>query len=773
MFLALPCKARIRDERYEQGESMLSRRAFFFLTLILVLALAVTATLAQTGDPGERVLIRTAKPYDALVASIQSLGGRVTYQYKYVDAIAAEVPRKVLASLREKIGVGNITKDEIIPLPISVDTLGGRNLTPSNAANEITADSFSALDAVDIQSIATVNPNMWLTNLGVANVASLHASGITGAGVIVAVIDSGIRPGFLDDSLIGCEDFAGDGLGCSNSANISHGTGVALAITENVVVTFSPASAFRNAVLAECPSCFLDPPTNTQIPMIGTAPLSSIYALRTVGPTSPSPLSRTLAAVERLIELRQKFDAGKPGGVNIQVANMSFGLSTIFAGRDLFDTTVDALLNAGIVTTIAAANDGPSSLTVSSPGTSRNVITVGAASLPQNERILRRVQFGPSVGPLWRPFLGVQTAWFSSRGPDANGLSHPDLTASGFADIGRGSGTVNQIGFSSGTSISAPSVAGVAALLRQAFPGATASQIRNAIIASANSGLLSDGSTVLDQGAGYVNGAGAASLIASGGASSAFPTLPNSNKSVKVNVEQGSFLRVRNGFITDHFAGLKPAERHEIVYNVTPNTSQVIVVLSNVTPALSSALQNQLFGDHVFLAVHSAKTSVLFPAGDYPVLEHTPGGTFVIHDPEPGLMRITVNGSWTNAGTISGDVAILSLTDPVPQFTTQGKISDQELLSFPVNVPAGVSQADFRLGWRQDWGNYPTADVDLILIAPNGSVNFAGATLNNPEHAVINDPLPGTWFAIVSGFEIQTGTDKFELRVALDGKVVK
>jgi len=180
-----------------------------------------------------------------LVADIESRGGRVTYQFKYVDAIAAEVPRNVLASMRDTIGVGNITKDEIIPLPSSVDTLRGRNLTPSNAANEI---------------------------------------------------------------------------------------------------TFSPASAFRNAVLAECASCFLNPPANTQIPLIGTAPLSNIYALRIAGPTSPSPLSRTLAAVERLIELRQKFDAGEPGGVNVQVANMSFGLPTSFAGRDLFDTTVDALL---------------------------------------------------------------------------------------------------------------------------------------------------------------------------------------------------------------------------------------------------------------------------------------------------------------------------------------------------------------------------------------------------------------------------------------------
>src|SRR5262249_13224351 len=152
------------------------------------------------------------------------------------------------------------------------------------------------------------------------------------------------------------------------------------------------------AVLAECPACFLDPPAYTQIPMIGTAPSSSIYALRIFGPIGGAPTSRILMAVERVIELRKKYDAGQPGGVNIQVANMSLGGATVFAGRDLFDNEVDVLHTTGIVTTISAGNAGPSSLTVGSPGTSVNAITVGAASLPHNERILERLQFGPTIG---------------------------------------------------------------------------------------------------------------------------------------------------------------------------------------------------------------------------------------------------------------------------------------------------------------------------------------------------------------------------------------
>jgi subtilisin family serine protease len=756
---------------------MPGRRTFLFLTLVLMITLVSAGAPAQTDDPGAKVIIRAAKPYGALKARIEALGGRVTYEYKYVDAIAAELPRNALPALRDMVGTAAITKDEIINLPGSGDTLRGRNLATSGAENEIEADSVDVLGAADIQALATANPNAYLLNNSIANVSSLHSTGITGAGVIVAVIDAGIRPGrphiSLDGSVIGCEDFVGDALGCSNNGNSGHGTFVAGMISANVVFTFSTASATRNAVLAECPSCFLNPPTNTEIPMIGTAPLSSIYAFRVFGPTGGSPTSRILMAIERVIELRELFDAGMPGGANIKVCNMSLGGSTLFPGRDLFDMEVDVLLQKGIVPVISAGNAGPSSITVGSPGTAKNAITVGAASLPHNERILRRLQFGPAVGPLFRPFLGVQTSFFSSRGPNADGRTEPDVTSNGFANFGQGfSASTTGISIASGTSFSSPSVAGVAALLWQAFPMATATQIRNSIIATANPNLLSDDSTVLDQGAGYVNGAGAAALIGSGGASNMLPALPNATKNVKVNVEQGSFLKVSDGFVTEHGADLKPGERHDILYRVLPNTRQVVILLNNVTPALPPAQQNQLFGDDILLAVHSAKTSAI-GQGDYQVFTFTLDGTFVINNPETGLMRITVNGDWTNAGTISADVTVLSLTDPIPQLTAQGQIADQALLVFPVNIPAGVSKAEFQLGWREDWGNYPTADIDLILVNPSGGLNFDGATLNNAERVTVMNPAAGMWLVAISGFEIHTGTDKFELRVALDGKVVK
>jgi hypothetical protein len=476
--------------------------------------------------------------------------------------------------------------------------------------------------------------------------------------------------------------------------------------------------------------------------------------------------------MERAIELREKYDAGLPGGSNIQVVNMSLGGATVFPGRDLLDLEADVMLQKGIVPTIAAGNAGPSSITVGSPSTSSSAITVGAAGLPHNERIFWRLQFGPVVGALYRPFLGAQTAFFSSRGPDADGRTDPDVVSSGFGSYGQGDGNTNTITFASGTSFATPSVAGVAALLRQAHPTATAVQIRNAILDSANSALLADGSTVFDQGHGYVNGAAASALIGSGGASNVAPTLEKVTKTVTSNIERSTPLVVLSAPVFQHAADLKPGQRQEILLKVSPNTKQVIIKVSGVAPALPPSQQNQLFGDDILLTVHSAKTSEI-GAGDYNFFEFTTGGTFTVDDPETGVMRVTLNGDWTNAGTISTDVSILSLTEPVPQFSAQGKIAETQFIAFPINIPAGVSKAEFRLSWREDWGNVPTNDLDLVIVSPSGQANFEAAQLNNPELAVINNPAAGTWTAVIVGFAVPTQTDKYELRVSLDGKVLK
>ena len=429
------------------------------------------------------------------------------------------------------------------------------------------------------------------------------------------------------------------------------------------------------------------------------------------------------------------------------------------------------MLQHDIVTVVAAGNAGPAALTLGSPSSSRSALSVGAASLPHNERILRDLQYGPGIGALYRPFGGIEMSYFSSRGPDADGRVQPNVVANGFANFGMGLGTASSISIGSGTSFATPSVSGIAAVLRQAYPNATARQIRNAIILSANPSLVT-GATVLDQGNGYVNAGAAAALLAAGKAPDSVDALPKANESVKVNVEKGTALNVVNGFVTESLSGLRPSERRDIVYRVNPNTSQVVIALTNFAAALPAVQQNPLFGDDLIVAVHSAKTSSI-GEGDYKYFAYTTNGTIVIDNPETGLLRLSISGDWTNAGTVSVKASVFSTVDPIPQFTSQSKISDMQRLVVPFTVPAGAQSLQARLSWRADWGSYPSADLDLILISPTGGVNGDGAQLNNPENAAIANPAPGQWIALVDGYNIPAGSDKYELRIAVDGKVLK
>ncbi len=751
-------------------------RHFAFILWIGLLAGGIIPAGAQTANGMEKVLIRASKPYGHLVARIQAAGGRVTHEYRHVDAVAAEVPLAALQSIASAAGPGAVSKDVIIAAPEPVDTVRGR--LPGGQEPLVAAGEAQPLSASDITALASAQPAAYLINNGIINASPLHATGITGEGVVVAVIDSGIRPGFphieLDGSVVGCDDFVGDALGCSHIDNGGHGTFVAGMISANVIFTFGDGNPLRLSALTHCPACFANPPTNTQLPMIGTAPLSSIYALRVFGPTGGSPTSRILAAIDRVIDLRSTYDAGQPGGSNIGIVNFSLGGATLFAGRDLFDRAVGAMLARDILPVVATGNTGPATITTASPGTAVGTLSVGAASLPHNERILRDLQFGLGIGALYRPFLGTQMAYFSGRGPNADGRVTPDVVANGFASYGQGFATPpGGISIGSGTSFATPSVTGVAALLRQAFPSATARQIRNAIIQSANPNLIHDGSIGVDRGAGYVDALAARNLLSSGAVPDSAPTWPKTTKQVQVNVQQGSPLRVRNGLVSESIRGLKPGQRHDILYSVRPNVKQVVVTLTNVTPALPPAQQNAFFGDDILLAIHSAKTSAIGGAGDYPVFTFTTGGTFAVDAPEEGIMRISVSGDWTNAGEISARVAVFSTTEPVPGFTSQGRIAEGGLVAVPFSVKAGAKLAQLRLEWREGWGSYPANDLDLILVRPDGSLSFAGATLRNPELVNISNPIAGQWVALIEGFEVNSGEDRYEFRALVDGKVVR
>ena len=102
----------------------------------------------------------------------------------------------------------------------------------------------------------------------------------------------------------------------------------------------------------------------------------------------------------------------------------------------------------------AAGNQGPGPGSVTAPGSSRKIITVGSSDL-----------------------LTGRTA-ISGRGPTFECICKPDLVAPGNHILSCASGPDNGYGVKSGTSMSTPLVSGAAALMLEKNPELTNVQIK-------------------------------------------------------------------------------------------------------------------------------------------------------------------------------------------------------------------------------------------------------------------------------------------------------
>jgi subtilisin family serine protease len=747
------------------------------------IAVAVCLALASASPAfAERVIVKCKQSCDPVAAAVKQDGGRVVQRFKYVTALVADIPDLSMPRTRQILDAGAIRKDQIVRAISDQKDRDGRSLSMSRP--------IASVAPLDTQALGSsgVGPAAYAGNNLLTRVQSIHDAGFTGTGMKVAVIDSGIRPGFphlsLDDSVIGGEDLVEpkDNFGFSNINNDGHGTFVAGMISAKVVFGFDPDDLFLAAVANECPACITG---GNFVPMVGTAPDASIYALRVLGPDGSGRQSAIIAGMERVIDLRRAYEAGQPetqnadgsfNALNIRVANMSLGGATLFPGRDVEDELTNAFLDNDIVLVVAAGNQGPSGATVASPGTGFGSLTVGAASTAMHERILRDLQLldlGLNLGRFYRPFDGTQTAFFSSRGPNADGRTDPDIVANGFANFGQGfDDPPASINIASGTSFAAPTVAGIAAVLRQAVPNATARQVRNALILSADANAVQDGSGPNDRGAGFVNAAAARAMLVSMTAPDTPGVTGGRNKNVDVNLERVAGIETVSGHVSRSTGPLLPGQRFETFYRVNEDTSAVIVTLSDVKPG---ATQNELFGDDVLFTVHSAKTSAIGQEGDYKVFELSTGKSVVIDRPETGIMRITISGDATNASPIRARVKISSISDHESgKATAKKRIDDGDSQVVRFSVPFGTKKLSVKADWEGDWGNYPANDLDVILVAPNGTLNTDGATLSNPERVDIADPQAGKWIAIVQGFEVNTRNgDKYTLKISADGDIIK
>lgn len=187
--------------------------------------------------------------------------------------------------------------------------------------------------------------------------------------------------------------------------------------------------------------------------------------------------------------------------MGVDVVNSSLGYSDWYRFSDLDGETAkitkaaNLAVEKGVVVVIAAGNMGSSQSDglglqghINPPADGFDVLAVGAVDLQ-----------GKVVG-------------FSSRGPTYDGRIKPDLMALGMNVVVADAGSENAYIPMNGTSMASPLVAGVAVLLLQAFPNATARQIIEALRKTAS---LAD-SPDNDYGYGIVNAQAAYDFLLAG-----------------------------------------------------------------------------------------------------------------------------------------------------------------------------------------------------------------------------------------------------------------
>ena len=411
--------------------------------------------------------------------AVRRLGGQVTRALPIIAGFAATVPAAAAGGLAGLPGVRAVTPDDRVRVQGTASSGGIRSVYPK-----------------------------------VVKADAAWNRGVTGSGVTVAVLDTGVAPNLPDlagrlvqvtDDLSGqatpCKNLSGE-LDCSD--RYGHGTFIAGLVAGNGA---SSGGKWK-----------------------GVAPGARVLSVKTAGADGSADVSNILAAIQWVVSFKDRY--------NIRVLNLSLGTDSRQDWRvDPLNYAVERAWAAGMTVVVAASNQGPAPGTITKPADDPWVITVGATD--------DRGTAGVSDDLL---------PDFSGRGPTAHGLAKPDVVAPGAHVISlRAPGSTVDTQFpnyvdgsyrqGSGTSMATGVVSGAVALVLQANPGFTPDRVKYALQATARKAASNDPMAV---GSGLVD-ANAAAFSAPAG--TANQGLARSNGQGSLALSRGSVQVKTNDLI--------------------------------------------------------------------------------------------------------------------------------------------------------------------------------------------------------------------------------
>lgn len=291
---------------------------------------------------------------------------------------------------------------------------------------------------------------------------------LTGRGVTVAVVDTGIYPhSDLEGRIRAFTDFVNQRI--EPYDDNGHGTHCAGDVAGNGAAS---SGKYR-----------------------GPAPEAELIGVKVLDKMGSGTLETVIQGIDWCIQFNEEHP-DRP----IDIISMSLGSEALSYENEQEDPVVKAVnaaWDAGIVVCVAAGNSGPDAKTIASPGVSGKVITVGA--LDDRDTVNRDDD---------------DVASYSSRGPTIYGKVKPDLLAPGtdivslrspgsFLDkLQKSSRVGTDYMTMSGTSMATPICAGIAALILEHVPDASPDEVKRLLMEGADLWKDKDANIY---GAGYIN----------------------------------------------------------------------------------------------------------------------------------------------------------------------------------------------------------------------------------------------------------------------------
>jgi serine protease AprX len=405
--------------------------AVVLLALLLASGCGVAATgsAPSTLGPQSKVIVRTVPGHDqALERQVATLGGNVGKELPIIHGFSAIVPQAALVTLSHDVAVVSVTPDANISL---------------NGTYDPSTDAYS-MHNVDRSVRAT---RFW-------------DAGYSGAGVDIALIDSGVAPvqGLsAPGKIIRGPDlsFESQASNLRNLDTYGHGTHMA-----GIMAGHDPAAA---------PGTYSSDTSD----FLGVAPDARIVSVKVADSHGNADVSQVIAGIDWVVQ-----HAHDPG-LNIEVLNLSFGTSS--SQSYLLDPLAFAAETAwhrGVTVVASVGNAGRTVVGLADPAYDPYLLAVGAVD-----------HHGTMQYAQW------DVANFSQIG---DGLRNPDLLAPGahiqslrvpgsYLDQTYPGGVLGDRFFrGSGSSQATAVVSGALALLFQQHPSMSPDQAKALLMDEAN-----------------------------------------------------------------------------------------------------------------------------------------------------------------------------------------------------------------------------------------------------------------------------------------------